>query len=98
MPLRVALFGVSHGEGWIADAINLSASGLLIARPAQCRVCVGDPVTLALSLGENATVSLEGRVVRVTEREIAVQHTRIPPEDEIGFWEVLGEYADRIET
>ncbi len=82
---------------WVTELENISATGLLTARPAEWGGAVGERCMLDLLAGDDLHIHLEATITRLTESQLAFTYASIPEEKEQALWELLGEYADDLD-
>jgi len=97
MPLKADVLLMRQGEAWACSAIDLSATGVSIEKPAQFPGEIDDQVRVEVLLSANRTMALVGKIARLEEDRIAVVFTRVPEQSEANLWGLLGEYADWVE-
>jgi hypothetical protein len=97
MQIRSAVLMSRGGESWSSEIEDISATGVLVARPADWQGSPGDLYNLDMLIGEDLNIHLEATVARITPQHVGFAYARIPPEKEIPLWSLLGGYADRLE-
>lgn len=98
MPIRSAVFLSRGGNAWSSEVLNISASGVLVGRPQAWEGRIGDRYALDMLFGERLDIHVEARLTRVTGEELAFAYERIPEDKEAPLWELLGGYADRLDS
>ncbi len=98
LALKAEVAVLRRGELWESEVVDISASGMLIARPEDWEGSLGDAMGLELILPEGDTLSLMGAVVRYDGETIGIEFTRIPPDSEIPLWKLLGIHGESTET
>ncbi len=81
-----------------SELMDISATGLCVHRPDDWQGESGQLWTLDLLLAGDGHVNLEATCVRATERKVCFEFTRIPEDRQIALWNLLGGYADRLES
>lgn len=97
MPFDSAVHMVRAGQAWTTELVDISATGILVERPADWVGQEGDTVVLDLVIHDRLDIHVEAEVTRLTNRNIGLQFTRIPEEREREFWSLLGEHAHKTE-
>ena len=97
MPINSAVLMIHGADVWSSEIEDISATGLLVARPDDWNGLVGDQYALDMIIGEDLNIHVDATVARVTARHIGFAYARIPPEKEVPLWNLLGGYADRLE-
>lgn len=96
MPIRSVVL-ISQGPlSWTSEVENISATGVLVLRPAGWHGAPGDTCVLDLLLGEELHINLEACVVRLSADHIGFEYTRIPENKEAELWSLLGRHADDV--
>ena len=98
MPINSAVFMMSGGDSWSTDMVDISATGAMVRRPANWRGNVGQHYVLDMLIGPDLNIHLEAVVARITDWHVGFAYERIPADKEASLWELLGSYADQIET
>ena len=89
---------VSMGPlSWVTEVQNISATGLLAARPEEWSAGPGERCVLDMLVGDELHIHLEANVSRLTSAHVAFAYTCIPEDKEHALWELLGHYADHID-
>lgn len=97
MPLRSAVFISAGDDAWTSEVLDISATGVLVARPQTWAGQIGDVFSLDLLIGDTLNIHVEARVARVDGDELGFAYERIPEDKEIPLWTLLGGYADKLE-
>ncbi|HEY0232737.1 MAG TPA: PilZ domain-containing protein [Dokdonella sp.] len=97
MPIRSAVYLSRGSQAWSSEIENISATGVLVARPESWSGRIGDLYALDMLFDEALDIHVEARLARVTEAELAFAYARIPEDKEAPLWNLLGGYADRLE-
>lgn len=97
MRISSAAMLIRGGEAWSTEIADISATGVLLGRPADWRGKIGDLYALDMIVGEELNIHVEATLARITERHLGFAYARIPPEKEVPLWNLLGGYADRLE-
>lgn len=98
MPFDSAVHMVRAGQAWTTELVDISATGILVERPEDWIGQEGDTVVLDLMIHDRLDIHVEAEVTRLTNRNIGLEFTLIPPEREREFWSLLGEYAHKTES
>lgn len=96
-PIRSSVLISAGPSSWVTEVENISATGLLAARPAEWRGTAGERCMLDMFVGDASHIHLEANVARVTAAQLAFSYTRIPQEKDHAFWKLLGQYADDLD-
>ncbi|MGA9335398.1 MAG: PilZ domain-containing protein [Rudaea sp.] len=87
-----------HGvDSWSSEIADISATGVLVKRPAQWSGKLGDLYALDMMIGDDLNIHLDATVARIATAHVGFAYARIPPEKERPLWNLLGGYADRLE-
>ncbi|HEX3896684.1 MAG TPA: PilZ domain-containing protein [Rudaea sp.] len=87
-----------HGpESWSGDMEDISATGVLVTRPAGWKGCPGDLYSLDLMFGDDLHIHLDATIARITRSHLGFDYARIPEDKETPLWNLLGGYADSLE-
>ena len=97
MPMQSTVLLSRGADAWTTDIEDISASGVLVRKPAGWAHRVGDLFALDMMIGADLNIHLEATVARVTGEYIGFAYTRIPADKEAPLWNLLGGYADRLE-
>lgn len=97
MALRSAVFISNGHNAWSSEIEDISATGVLVARPDSWEGAPGDVYALDMLIAESLDIHLEARLVRITPQQLAFAYARIPENKEAPLWNLLGGYADRLE-
>jgi len=97
MAIRSAVYLSSGSQAWSSEIENISATGVLVARPEAWNGRIGDLYALDMLFGETLDIHVEARLARITDGELAFAYARIPEDKEAPLWNLLGGYADRLE-
>lgn len=97
MPITSMVLISTGPSSWTSEIENISATGVLVARPEDWRITAGQPCALDLLIGEDLHIHLEAHVARVTAHHIAFEYTRIPEDKEVALWSLLGRFADGLD-
>lgn len=98
MSIRSAILMSSGGNVWSGEIANISATGVLVERPQGWVGRVGDRYVLDMLIGESLDIHVEARLARVDAEELGFAYERIPEDREALLWNLLGDYADRLES
>ncbi len=97
MPIRSAVLMSCGAEAWSSEIEDISATGVLVARPPSWRGSVGDLYALDMLIGDSLDIHVEARLARVAPSQLGFAYARIPEDKEEPLWNLLGGYADRVE-
>ncbi len=97
LPLKAEVVVLRRGDLWESRVVDISATGMLMDRPAEWDGSLGDALGLELIVPDGATIALLGVVVRYDGETVGIEFTRIPPESEIPLWKLLGICAESTE-
>jgi hypothetical protein len=98
MPNNSAVFMMRRGESWSTDMVDISATGVMVRRPVDWHGALGERYVLDMLVGPELNIHVEAVVARVTDWHLGFAYERIPADKEAPLWELLGSYADKIET
>ena len=97
MPINSAVLMIHGADVWSSEIEDISATGVLVARPDDWNGRVGDQYALDMIIGEDLNIHVDATVARILDRYVGFAYSRIPPEKEVPLWNLLGGYADRLE-
>lgn len=97
MPIQSTVLLSRGADSWTTDIEDISASGVLVAKPEGWRYGTGELFVLDMMIRPDLNIHLEATVARVTVDQIGFAYTRIPADKEAPLWNLLGGYADRLE-
>lgn len=97
MWIRSAVLMSRGGNAWSSEIENISATGVLVGRPADWNGNIGDCYVLDMLIGDSLDLHLEARVARITDDCLGFAYERIPEDRETLLWNLLGDYADKLE-
>ncbi|MGN6519185.1 MAG: PilZ domain-containing protein [Dokdonella sp.] len=97
MSIRSAVLISSGLNAWSSEIEDISATGVLVAKPDNWRGKVDDVFVLDMLSGEALDIHVDARLARVTETQLGFAYERIPENKEAPLWNLLGGYADRLE-
>jgi PilZ domain len=95
--IRSAALLIRGADVWSTDLEDISATGVMVARPSGWNGQLGHMYALDMIIGEDLNIHVDATVARITERHIGFAYARIPPDKEVPLWDLLGGYADRLE-
>lgn len=98
MRVQTAVLMSRGGEAHPTDLVDISATGALLRRPPGWRGEPGQTWILDMIFGHDLHIHLEASVARVSVRQIGMEYTLIPEDKQASLWELLGGYADTLET
>jgi hypothetical protein len=87
-----------RGDVWQTDLANISATGVRLSRPTGWHGRVGDVWVLDMLFSDDVNVHVMAEVARIAERHIALAFARIPEDVQAVLWNLLGGYADTLES
>jgi len=100
-PLDVACLLLEGGNAWVFDVINISATGIKL----RCQeeefaqnATVGRQCNLEVIISDDFLLHVKAEVVRVDGEEMALRFIRIPEEQQVPLWKILGEHVDKLDT
>jgi hypothetical protein len=97
MPINSAVLMIHGADVWSSEIEDISATGVLVARPDDWNGRVGDQYALDMIIGEDLNIHVDATVARILDRYVGFAYSRIPSEKEVPLWNLLGGYADRLE-
>jgi hypothetical protein len=80
------------------ELVDISATGALLRRPLGWQGEVGQSWMLDMIFGHDLHIHLEAQVARISDRHVGFVYTRIPEDKQVPLWNLLGGYADILET
>jgi hypothetical protein len=80
------------------ELVDISATGALLRRPLGWQGEVGQSWMLDMIFGHDLHIHLEAQVARISDRHVGFAYTRIPEDKQVPLWNLLGGYADILET
>ena len=80
------------------ELVDISATAALLRRPLGWQGAVGQSWMLDMIFGHDLHIHLEAQVARISDRHIGFAYTRIPEDKQVPLWNLLGGYADILET
>lgn len=90
---------MSHGnEAFPTDLEDISATGVLLRRPANWSGKVGQAWVLDMIFSRDLHIHLEAVVARLSHNQVGLAYTRIPDDKQAALWNLLGGYADKLES
>jgi hypothetical protein len=90
---------MAHGaDSWSTDMVDISATGVMVRRPFDWRGALGEHYVLDMMVGADLNIHLEASVARITDWHIGFAYERIPADKEAALWNLLGSYADSVES
>ncbi|UXI70008.1 PilZ domain-containing protein [Tahibacter amnicola] len=98
MKIRSAVLMMHGGDAWSSELEDISATGVLVKRPEGFTGHAGDLFVLDMMIGDQLNIHVEATVARVTEQSIGFAYARIPENKEVPLWDLLGGYADSLES
>lgn len=100
-PARMAISSavlISSGHhAWTTEIEDISATGVLVGKPAAWNGVEGGLYALDMLIGDSLDIHVEASLVRVTNDRLAFTYARITEDKEAPLWNLLGGYADRLE-
>jgi hypothetical protein len=97
MRISSAVLMMRGADVWSTEIEDISATGVLLAKPDDWKGQVGDHYSLDMIVGEELNIHVEASLARVLEHSLGFAYARIPAEKEIPLWNLLGGYADKLE-
>ncbi|MGV6851270.1 MAG: PilZ domain-containing protein [bacterium] len=97
MKIDAAVHILCRGKFWVAEMLDISATGIKTTHPADFTLAIGDHCILDVVIDNDATIHVEGIVKRVSEETIGFEFEHIPEDQEVPLWEFLGSFADAKE-
>lgn len=85
-------------ESFPTELEDISATGLLLHCPRDWSGQPGQVWVLDMIFGHDLHIHLEATVARVSGRWIGMAYSRIPESKQQALWNLLGGYADKLET
>ena len=97
MALNSAVLISSGHNAWTSEIEDISATGVLVAKPDGWHGAVGEVFALDMLVCDSLDIHVEARLARVTDSQLGFAYERIPEDREAPLWNLLGGYADRLE-
>jgi len=97
MRISSAVLMMRGADVWSTEIEDISATGVLLAKPDDWKGKVGDLYSLDMIVGEELNIHVEATLARVLDNSLGFAYARIPPEKEVPLWNLLGGYADKLE-
>jgi hypothetical protein len=85
-------------DSWTTELRDISATGCLVDRPDGFGARIGDHFVLDMVIGDEVTLYMEAQVARLTATSVGFAYSRIPEDKQVPLWNLLGGYADTLET
>ena len=98
MPINSAVLMMRAGTSWSTEMVDISATGVMLRRPRDWRGALGELYVLDMLVGGDLSINLEARIARITDWLVGFAYERIPADKEEPLWNLLGSYADSIES
>lgn len=98
MPISSAVFMMRGGDSWSTDMVDISATGVMVRRPFDWRGHLGEHYVLDMLIGPELNIHVEAVVARITDWHVGFAYERIPADKETPLWNLLGSYADQVES
>lgn len=98
MKIRSAVLMMHGADAWSSELEDISATGVLVRRPDSFTGKAGDLFVLDMMIGDELNIHVEATVARVTADSIGFAYARIPENKEEPLWNLLGGYADSLES
>ncbi len=98
MKIRSAVLMMHGADAWSSELEDISATGVLVLRPDGFTGKAGDRFVLDMMIGDELNIHVEATVARVTPESIGFAYARIPESKEEPLWNLLGGYADSLES
>ena len=97
LALQTAVLMSRRGDAWQTDLVDISATGVRLARPARWQGQAGEIWVIDLLASRAASIHVMAEVVRVGADSIAFAFTQIPDDTQQQLWALLGRCADATE-
>ena len=98
MKVETAVLMSRGAEAHPTELVDISATGALLRRPLGWRGDVGETWVLDMIFGSDLHIHMEAQVTRVSARQGGMVYTHIPDDKQEPLWNLLGGYADTLET
>ncbi|HEX7339901.1 MAG TPA: PilZ domain-containing protein [Rhodanobacteraceae bacterium] len=98
MRIETAVLLSRGNESWPTELEDISATGVLLHRPHGWSGEQGDTWVLDMIFGSDLHIHVEASVARVSEQWLGMAYSRIPEDKQAALWNLLGGYADKLET
>src|SRR5262245_15172102 len=96
MRISSAVLMIHGADSWSSEIEDMSATGVLVARPGDWNGRLGDLYNLDMMIGDDLNIHVEATIARITDHHVGFAYARIPPDKETPLWNLLGGYADRL--
>jgi hypothetical protein len=98
MKVETAVLMSRGAEAHPTELVDISATGALLRRPLGWRGDTGETWVLDMIFGADLHIHMEAVVARISARQIGMEYTHIPDDKQEPLWNLLGGYADTLET
>lgn len=98
MRIETTVLMIRGNESFPTELEDISATGLLLHRPYDWPGRAGQTWVLDMIFGRDLHIHLEAVVARMSDRWIGMAYSRIPEDKQEALWNLLGGYADKLET
>jgi hypothetical protein len=85
-------------ESHSTELVDISATGALLRRPLGWVGEVGQSWLLDMIFGNDLHIHLEAQVARIADRHVGFSYVCIPEDKQVPLWNLLGGYADILES
>lgn len=85
-------------ESHPSELVDISATGALLRRPLGWNGEPGQAWLLDMIFGNDLHIHLEAQVARVADHHIGFSYVGIPEDKQVALWNLLGGYADILES
>lgn len=85
-------------ESHPTELVDISATGALLRRPLGWTGEPGQSWLLDMIFGSDLHIHLEAQVARVADHHIGFSYVCIPEDKQVPLWNLLGGYADILES
>ena len=96
-PINSAVLLIHGAEAWHSEVEDISSTGALVVRPEDWAGKIGDLYALDMVIGDELNIHVDATVARITAHHVGFAYARIPQEQSVPLWSLLGGYGDRIE-
>ena len=98
MAIRSAVLICNGGYSWSSELQDISATGVLVRKPEVWNGRIGDVFVLDMLIGDTLNIHVEAKLARVSRGQLGFAYARIPEDKQVPLWNLLGDYADRLEA
>ncbi|HET7266842.1 MAG TPA: PilZ domain-containing protein [Oleiagrimonas sp.] len=98
MRIETAVLMSRGNESFPTELEDISATGVLLRRPRDWSGSEGQTWVLDMVFRHDLHIHLEASVARVYDQWLGMAYSRIPEDKQAALWDLLGGYADTLES